>query len=55
MFKCIIFSFYFKIFRVVNLGVKEIICKVWLGIVIIDWNVCLLLYLMMKVEYVVYE
>lgn len=53
--KCTIFSFYLKISRAVNLGVKETICKAWLGIAIIDWNVCLSLHSMMKVEHVAYE
>lgn len=53
--KCTIFSFYLKFSRAVNLGVKETICKAWLGIAIIDWNVCLSLHSMMKVEHVAYE
>lgn len=53
--KCTIFSFYLKISRAVNLGVKETICKAWLGIAIIDWSVCLSLHPMMKVEHVAYE
>lgn len=53
--KCTIFSFYLKFSRAVNLGVKETICKAWLGFAIIDWNVCLSLHSMMKVEHVAYE
>ena len=53
--KCTIFSFKLKISRAVSLGVKETICKAWLGIAIIDWNVCLSLHSMMKVERVAYE
>lgn len=53
--KSTIFSFYLKFSRAVNLGVKETICKAWLGTAIIDWNVCLSLHSMMKVEHVAYE
>lgn len=53
--KSTIFSFYLKFSRAVNLGVKGTICKAWLGTAIIDWNVCLSLQSMMKVEHVAYE
>lgn len=53
--KSTIFSFYLKFSRAVNLGVKGTICKAWLGTAIIDWNVCLSLHSMMKVEHVAYE